>query len=65
MADLKEIAEKRSALLWIDPNRIGIKPGLNARDMTAPQTLEHIEELCAAIMERGFLRRKAASDIPG
>lgn len=55
MADLKEIAEKRSALLWIDPDRIEEKDGLNARAMESAETREHIEELCAAIMERGFL----------
>lgn len=55
MADLKELAEKRSALLWFDPNKIEEKPGLNARDMESAQTQEHIEELCISIMERGFL----------
>ena len=58
MTDLKELAEKRSALLWIDPRKIGEKPGLNARDMGSPQTIEHIEEICASILERGFLEAR-------
>lgn len=55
MADLKDIAEKRSALLWIAPDKIQEKPGLNARDMETPEVQGHIEELCVSIMERGYL----------
>ena len=58
MTDLKELAEKRSALLWIDPRKIEEKPGLNARDMETPQTQEHIEEICSSILERGFLEAR-------
>jgi hypothetical protein len=53
VADLKEIAERRSALLHIDPRIIKVKPGLNARDMSDPETLAHVEWLAESIAECG------------
>ena len=53
MADLKELAERRSALLHIDPRIIKVKDGLNARDMNDPETAAHIEWLAASIAEIG------------
>lgn len=53
MADLKEFAEKRSALLNCDPRKLKIKEGLNSRDLTTPDNRDHIEWLAASIAERG------------
>ena len=37
MADIKDLADGRSALLWFDPRRLRIKDGLNARDLETPE----------------------------
>ena len=55
MADLKQLAESRSALLNFDPRKLQIMPGLNGRDLSTPENVEHVEWLCASIMENGFL----------
>ena len=55
MADLKTLAESRSALLNFDPRKLQIMPGLNGRDLSTPENVEHVEWLCASIMENGFL----------
>ena len=54
MADLKDLAAKRSALLWFPPSHLEIKPGLNARDFTDPTNIEHVEEKRASIVANGF-----------
>lgn len=54
MANLKELAESRSALLNFDPRKIKQKEGLNARDLTTDEAREHIDFLKASIRENGF-----------
>jgi len=58
MANLKELSDSRTALLWFDPTRLSIKPGLNGRDMADPENVAHIEALAASIQENGFLQSK-------
>ncbi len=53
MADLNELAEKRTAVLWLDPNILKIQDGLNARLMDHPDTIAHIEDLAASIAVEG------------
>ncbi|MCW2275114.1 hypothetical protein GJ654_10295 [Rhodoblastus acidophilus] len=54
MANLKELAESRSALLNFDPRKIAHKDGLNARDLTTVEARDHIDFLKASIRENGF-----------
>jgi len=49
VADLKAISDGRTALIWFKPDRIKIKLGLNGRDLTRPDNVEHIEALAASI----------------
>lgn len=55
MADLKSMAESRSALLHYDPRTLKLKPGLNARDLETPENWEHVEFLAQSIAANGFL----------
>ena len=54
MADLKALANHRTAVLWFDPRKLKVKPGLNIRDMTAPDTIAHVEWLATSIAEEGI-----------
>ena len=54
MADHKKLADHRTALYWIDPAKISVVPGRNARDMTAPDNIEHVRQLADLIRENGF-----------
>jgi ParB-like chromosome segregation protein Spo0J len=54
MADLKDLATKRSALLWFPPNALEVKPGLNARDFNDPDNIEHVKATAASIAANGF-----------
>lgn len=53
MADLKKFAESRGTLLNIDPRKLQIKPGLNARDLDTPENADHIIELAHSIAQEG------------
>lgn len=55
MADIKSLAESRTALLWFDPRKLKVKPGLNSRDVFAPENKEYLDELTASIKANGFL----------
>ena len=54
MADLKDLAAKRSALLWFPPSQLEVKPGLNARDFDDPENQEHVRLVAASIAANGF-----------
>ena len=54
MADHKKLADHRTALYWIDPAKIKVVPGRNARDMTAPDNIDHVRHLADLIRENGF-----------
>lgn len=54
MANLKDEATHRAALLYFDPRKIKVKSGLNGRDMDSPDTLAHIEWLAESIAENGL-----------
>lgn len=54
MADHKKLADHRTALYWIDPAKISVVPGRNARDLTTPDNIEHIRHLADLIRENGF-----------
>ena len=54
MADHKKLADHRTALYWIDPAKISVVPGRNARDMTTPDNIEHVRRLADLIRENGF-----------
>jgi ParB-like chromosome segregation protein Spo0J len=56
VAELKKIADGRTALVWFKPERIKVKPGLNGRDLTTPDNLAHIEALAESIVANGFLQ---------
>lgn len=58
MANLKDAADSRTALLWFSPSRLKIKAGLNGRDMSSPENITHIEEVAASIAEHGFMQSK-------
>jgi len=58
MANLKDLADTRSALLNFKPGRIKVKQGLNARDLTTPENREHIDYLKSSIRENGFMSAK-------
>ena len=51
MPDLKVEAKSRSALFAIAPEKLRIKAGLNPRDLTTPENVEHIDKLAALIAE--------------
>lgn len=53
MAQLKDMAESRAALLNFDPRKLKVKPGLNARDLETPDNREHIEWLAQSIANEG------------
>ena len=55
MVDNKKEAHHRSALYWIAPDQIKIVPGLNARDLTTPDNLAHIEDIAASMRADGYL----------
>ena len=55
MANLKDMADSRGALLNFAPGRIKIKDGLNARDLTTPEARAHIDYLKASMRESGFI----------
>ena len=56
MADLKQFADSRGTLLNINPRRLKVKAGLNARDPADPDNLSHIGALTLSIVENGFLQ---------
>ena len=58
MADIKTLAASRGTLVNFDPRKLKIKPGLNARDFTDPETIAHVETICASIMARGYLNSR-------
>ena len=53
MADLKELATKRTTLLHFDPRELKIEEGLNARDLDSPEVQAHIQWLAESIAENG------------
>lgn len=53
MASLKSIAASTRDGFNIDPRRIRIEPGFNARDFTLPENIAHIEQLKVSIRENG------------
>lgn len=53
MPDLKELASKRTAVIWLDPKILKIEPNLNARDLNSPEALAHIDWLADSIAESG------------
>lgn len=53
MADLKELADKRGALLYFEPSKLEIEEGLNARNIESPEVQAHIEWLVESIAETG------------
>ena len=55
MPDLKVESKSRSGLFAIAPEKLRIKAGLNPRDLTTPENVEHIDKLAALILEHGFL----------
>lgn len=55
MAQLKDLADKRENLMFFDPRRLKIKPGLNGRDFTLPENIAHVEELAISIEEKGVI----------
>lgn len=50
---ITSLSEGRSDLLKIDPRKLHIKEGWNLRDMSAPDTVEHIDMLAQSITEIG------------
>ena len=55
MADIRSLAESRTALLWFDPRKLKVKPGLNSRDVHSAENESYLEELTQSIMANGFL----------
>ena len=53
MADLKELADKRGALLYFEPGKLKIEEGLNARNLASAEVQAHIEWLADSIAEAG------------
>ena len=53
MADLKELATKRTTLLHFDPRELKIEEGLNARNLDSPEVQAHIQWLAESIAENG------------
>jgi ParB family transcriptional regulator, chromosome partitioning protein len=53
MPDLKELASKRTAVIWLDPKILKIEQGLNARDLDSPEAKAHIDWLANSIAESG------------
>lgn len=50
---ITSLSEGRSDLLKIDPRKLNIREGWNLRDMTAPDVVEHIDQLAQSISEVG------------
>ncbi len=55
MADLKSLALSRSALLKFDPRTLKVKAGLNGRDLSTPENVEHVEWLAKSMAENGYI----------
>ena len=55
MADLKELADKRGALLYFEPGKLKIEEGLNARNLASAEVQAHIEWLADSIAEAGVM----------
>lgn len=53
MANLKDLAKSRAALLNFDPRLLKVKQGLNARNLDTPDNREHVEWLAASIAQEG------------
>ena len=53
---IREIAEGRSDVHRVNPFLIKIEPGFNAREIDAPSTQEHIDELAQSIAKIGVQR---------
>jgi ParB/RepB/Spo0J family partition protein len=53
MAALKDLAKSRGTLMNFDPRKLKVKKGLNSRDATAADNLEHIQWLAKSIAEEG------------
>lgn len=55
MAVIRDMGKRGATLLMLDPRKIQIMPGLNARDMDSADTRAHVEALSASIEAQGFL----------
>ncbi len=55
MAQLKDLAESRAALMNFDPRKLRVKEGLNARDLATPDNEDHVEMLVLSMMEHGYI----------
>ena len=55
MVDHKKISHHRTALFWIEPEKIKVLPGLNARDLTTPDNIEHVRRIADSMKASGFL----------
>jgi ParB/RepB/Spo0J family partition protein len=53
MADLKSVAESRSAVFNMDPRKLVLRDDWNARDMRDPDNVAHVKELEASIESEG------------
>ena len=53
MADLKSLAESRSALFQFDPRKLVIRDGWNARNLDEPANAAHVKELSISIASIG------------
>lgn len=54
MVDHKKFADKRTALMWVDPRRISVKQGLNARDLMTPDNKAHVRWIAESIKANGY-----------
>lgn len=55
MVELRNFPDvKRADLLWFDPRKLEIKPGLNARDFDDPDNKAHVKDIAASIIANGF-----------
>ncbi len=50
---IASIAERRSDMFWMDPNKIHIRAGWNSRDFDDPANLEQVEEMAQSIKANG------------
>ena len=54
MVDHKKFADKRTTLMWVDPRKISVKQGLNARDLSTPDNKAHVRWIADSIKANGF-----------
>ena len=55
MAIIRDMGSRGQTLNMIDPRKIEVMPGLNARDMASADTLAHVDLLADSITAQGFL----------